>query len=228
MPGSSYMISAVSELSDDEIIARVLDGEIALYELLVRRYNQRVYRAVRAVLRDDIECEDTMQEAYVRAYLNLGKFEHRASFCTWVTRIAVREALARLEKRQREVNMEPEDQNSAENALPSHELSPEEAVASTETRTLLEQAILALPFDYRTVIMLRDIEEMNTAETASALDVTEEAVKVRLHRARAMLRKELYARAGATSADAFQFGASRCDRVTAAVLARVQDLPLRA
>ena len=100
-------------------------------------------------------------------------------------------------------------------------------MSSAETRALLEQAILALPRDYRTVIMLRDVEEMNTAETAVALDLSEDVVKVRLHRARAMLRKELYARAGATSSSAFQFHASRCDRVAAAVAARLQEIDNR-
>jgi RNA polymerase sigma-70 factor (ECF subfamily) len=223
MQSSSAVLPQNAEFSDDEIIARVLEGDAALYELLVRRYNQRVYRAVRAVLRDDAEAEDTMQEAYVRAYLNLRKFEHRASFCTWLTRIAVHEALARLEKKQKIVTTQAEE-NSENIALQSHELNPEEAVSSTETRALLEQAILALPYDYRTVIMLRDVEEMNTFDTATALELSEEAVKVRLHRARAMLRKELYARAGATSSAAFQFGAARCDRVTAAVSRRVKEL----
>lgn len=97
-------------------------------------------------------------------------------------------------------------------------------MSSHETRALLEQAIMALPCDYRTVVMLRDVEEMSTAETASVLELSEEAVKVRLHRARAMLRKELYARAGATSSAAFQFHASRCDRVAAEVAARLEEL----
>jgi RNA polymerase sigma-70 factor, ECF subfamily len=224
---SSWIEPQISELSDEAVIARVLDGEVALYELLVRRYNQRVYRAVRAVLRDDSEAEDVMQEAYVRAYLNLAKFEHRASFCTWLTRIAVHQGLARLEKTRNVVTVDAEESGKPASWVQSKEQNPEESVASTETRALLEQAILALPYDYRTVIMLRDVEEMNTADTAVALDLTEEAVKVRLHRARAMLRKELYSRVGATSASAFQFGAARCDRVTAGVVSSLQELQER-
>src|SRR4051795_12174502 len=190
-------LSSASELSDDQVIERVLSGEPALYELLVRRYNQRVYRAIRAVLRDDSESEDVMQEAFVRGYLNLEKFEHRASFCTWITRIAIHEALARIKRTKETVPIDENANELGSTSLPSQEMNPEEVLASTETRALLEQAILSLPYDYRTVIMLRDIEEMNTADTATALDVTEEAVKVRLHRARAMLRKELYVRVGA-------------------------------
>ena len=217
-------VSSVSELSDDQVIERVLSGEPALYELLVRRYNQRVYRAVRAVLRDDSESEDVMQEAFVRGYMNLAKFEHRASFCTWITRIAIHEALARIKQTKETVPIDENANELGSTSLPSQEMNPEEVLASTETRALLEQAILSLPYDYRTVIMLRDIEEMNTADTATALDLTEEAVKVRLHRARAMLRKELFVRVGANGSAAFQFHATRCDRVTAGVTARIKEL----
>lgn len=213
-----------SELPDDAVIERVLAGETALYELLVRRYNQRVYRAVRSVLRDDTEAEDVMQDAYVRAYQHLAQFEHRAAFSTWITRIAVHEALARLQKAHRTTALENENEAGEFAAFGSGVLNPEEALSSHETQALLEQVIMALPGEYRTVVILRDVEEMNTAETAAALELSEDAVKVRLHRARAMLRKELYARAGATSSAAFQFHASRCDRVAAGVAAKLGAL----
>ncbi|HWR13842.1 MAG TPA: RNA polymerase sigma factor [Terriglobales bacterium] len=213
-----------AELTDDQVIERVLAGETALYELLMRRYNQRVYRAVRAVLRQDTDAEDVMQEAYVRAFRSLGKFEHRASFRTWVTKIAIHEALARLEKANRTEPLdEVEEDRQYLPAFSSAQANPEENMSSTETRALLEQAILSMPYPYRTVLMLRDVEEMTTAEAASALGLTEDVVKVRLHRARGMLRKELFTRVGATSASAFQFLAPRCDRVAAAVLARISQ-----
>lgn len=210
------------ESTDDEIIQHVLDGHREHYELLVRRYNRRVYRAVRGILRDDDEAEDVMQDAYVRAYQHLNQFEHRASFSTWITRIAVHEALARLERSKRLV---PEDVKDAAGEVEARN-TPEEIMAEQETRELLEASILALPHPYRAVMMLRDVEEMTTAETAAALDLSEDAVKVRLFRARAMLRKELFARAGATSSAAFQFHAPRCDRVAAAVLARIAQFEL--
>jgi RNA polymerase sigma-70 factor, ECF subfamily len=213
-----------SELPDNAVIERVIAGETALYELLVRRYNQRVYRAVRAILRDDNEAEDVMQDAYVRAYVHLHQFEHRATFSTWITRIAVHEALARLHKAYRTTTLEDGDEVGGVPASSTGLLDPEEALSSQETKALLEQAIMALPRDYRTVVILRDVEEMNTTETAAALELSEEAVKVRLHRARAMLRKELYARAGATSSAAFQFHASRCDRVAAGVAEKLGAL----
>jgi len=213
-----------SSWSDEEIIDRVIAGESALYELLVRRYNQKLYRAVRAVLKDDTEAEDVMQEAYVRAYQGLRKFERRASFSTWATRIAVNEAIARLKSKNRTETEYLEDEVLEGEAVGATTNNPEGEMAQTEARSLLEDAILKLPLDYRTVVMMRDVEEMSTTETASALALTEEAVKVRLHRARAMMRRELFARVGATSAEAFQFQAPRCDRVAAAVLWRIAEL----
>ena len=213
-----------SSWTDVEIIDRVLGGESALYELLVRRHNQKLYRAVRAVLRDDAEAEDAMQEAYIRAYQNLRRFERRSSFGTWVTRIAVNDAIARLKSKER-WTMEPlEEQSQEGGAVGVTASNPESESAGSEARELLEEAILRLPLDYRTVVMMRDVEEMTTAETASALEMSEEAVKVRLHRARAMLRRELFERVGATSAQAFQFHAVRCDRVAAAVMKGITDL----
>lgn len=217
----SYLCESIAKSwTDEEIIERVRGGEVALYELLVRRYNQRVYRAVRAILRDDTEAEDVMQDAHFAAFQHLEEYEGRAVFSTWLTKIAVHEALRRLKKLQR---FEPQDFTDDERIFGIEEgtMSPESATASAETRVLLEGAILSLPVPYRSVLVMRDVEEMSTVETAIALELTEEAVKVRLHRARAMLRKELYARVGANSASAFQFGASRCDRVTEAVMNRI-------
>jgi RNA polymerase sigma-70 factor (ECF subfamily) len=212
-----------SNWSDEEVIDRVLTGETALYELLVRRHNQKLYRAIRAVLRDDTEAEDVMQEAYVRAFQNLRKFEKRASFATWVTRIGVNEAIARLKIHQRWAEDSLEAEVLEGEAVGATTSNPESEMASREAQSLLEEAILRLPLDYRAVVMLRDVEEMTTAETATVLELTEEAVKVRLHRARAMMRRDLFARVGATSVAAFQFQAPRCDRVAAAVMSRISD-----
>jgi RNA polymerase sigma-70 factor, ECF subfamily len=210
-----------SELTDAEVIERVLAGDAGLYELLMRRYNQRIYRAIRAVLRDDAEAEDVMQEAYVRAFQHLPRFEQRASFCTWVTRIAVNESLARLEQKKRFTTEVDDEGASVTDNLEAKYVSPEVAAGSAETRALLEEAILALPYPYRIVVMLRDVEEMNTEETANALELSADVVKVRLHRGRAMLRRELYARAGAENSAAFQFHATRCDRVVSGVMGRI-------
>jgi RNA polymerase sigma-70 factor, ECF subfamily len=204
--------------TDEEVAARVLAGETELYEIIIRRYNQRLYRIARAILRNDAEAEDAMQAAYVRAYEHLRQYAGRAPFAAWLTKIAVHESLARLEKRNRTEELDSMFPEEAENILVALGDSPEQQVSTLEMRHLLEDAILALPEDYRTVVMMRDIEEMSTAETAIVLDLTEENVKVRLHRARALLRKELYARAGGSRKNAFSFMGTRCDRVVRNVL----------
>lgn len=213
--------SQLQDWPDEKIIERVLAGDAPLYELLVRRYNQRLYRVVRGVLRDDAEAEDVMQEAYWRAYQHLKEFEGRSSFSTWLIRIGVHEALARVKKNGRTVTSDFEEESAGAEAIAPNEGSPEMKFAETETRALLEQAILGLPEQYRMVLMMRDVEQLSTADTAEALEISEENVKVRLHRARAMVRRDLFERVGATSAAAFQFGASRCDRVTNEVMRRV-------
>jgi len=207
------------EWSDEQVVARVLAGNTALYELLMRRHNQRLYRVARAILRDDAEAEDVMQDAYVRAYQNLGTFEGRAKFSTWLTRIAVHEALARCQKRSRFQSLDDSNSQYGDvmNAATSSDRSPEQKSYDQELSVVLEKAVLSLPDDYRMVFVLRDVEGMSTEETAQSLNLTQENVKVRLHRAHAKLRKELYATVGATAAHCFQFHAVRCDRVVRGV-----------
>jgi RNA polymerase sigma-70 factor, ECF subfamily len=207
------------EWSDEQIVARVLAGDTALYELLMRRHNQRLYRVARAILRDDAEAEDVMQDAYVRAYQNLGTFEGRAKFSTWLTRIAVHEALARCQKRSRFQSLDDSNSQYGDvmNAVTSSDRSPEQKSYDQELSGVLEKAVLSLPDDYRMVFVLRDVEGMSTEETAQSLNLTQENVKVRLHRAHAKLRKELFVAVGATAAHCFQFHAVRCDRVVRGV-----------
>jgi len=210
--------------SDEEVVKRVLDGETALYEIIMRRYNQRLYRVARAILHSDVEAEDVMQDAYVRAYQHLDQYSGRAPFGAWLTRIAVNEALARLRSRGRIQELEAMF-NGSDDApvLMSNMKSPEQQVSTREMNQLLEEAILALPGTYRTIIMMRDVEEMTTADTAAALELTEENVKVRLHRARAMLRKELFTRAGAGRCEAFPFMGMRCDHMVQMVFQRLNE-----
>jgi RNA polymerase sigma-70 factor, ECF subfamily len=211
-----------SELTDEQVVKRVLEGETALFEIIMRRYNQRLYRVARIILRDDGEAEDVMQDTYVRAYQHLNQFAGKAKFSTWLTRIAVHEALARMQKRKRLTAIEDVTQSAGESmTFASSEASPEQQATTAEVKVLLESAILALPEGYRSVLMMRDIEELSTAETAESLDLTEENVKVRLHRARALLRKELYARAGESRSTVFPFMGERCDRVVKVVLLRI-------
>lgn len=211
--------------TDEQVVERVVAGETELYEIVMRRYNQRLYRVVISILRDADETEDVMQDAYVRAYQHLGQFECRAPFSTWLTRIAVHEALARLRKRRRiqQLDMDiDEGEMSVEFASPT--VDPEQTTSNAEVARLLEKSLLGLPQQYRTVLMLRDVEELSTAETAEALGLTEENVKVRLHRGRALLRRDLMARAGTTAKDVFPFMGQRCDRAVKGVFERLSTL----
>jgi RNA polymerase sigma-70 factor, ECF subfamily len=219
--------SETAQLSDDELVRGVLAGERSLFEPLMRRHNQRLYRAARAIVRDDAEAEDVAQEAWVRAYQHLNQFEGRAGFATWLTRIAVNEALARVKRRARheEIDAMEEFRRDRVAQLSSRAPDPEQHVGAGETRALLERSIDALPDNFRQVLMLREVEEMTTAETAECLGISEENVKVRLHRARALLRRELYARAGAASTQAFPFLGPRCDRLVRSVMQRIAALP---
>jgi RNA polymerase sigma-70 factor, ECF subfamily len=214
---------AVSEgWTDQEIVGRIKAGDTALYEIIMRRYNQRLYRVARAILRDDAEAEDVMQDAYVRAYQHLDQFADRAPFSAWLTRIAVNEALARLRLRKRNPQL---DDTELEGELSMNVVEtspdPEQIASGAELGQLLEEALLDLPEQYRTVVMLRDVEELSTAETAAALDLTEHNVKVRLHRGRAMARGWLFARVGTKAKSAFPFMGVRCDRVVRGVFARL-------
>src|SRR5687768_13145668 len=208
-------ISATEQLTDSEVVARVVGGDTAVFEILIRRYNQRVYRAVRSVLRVDDEVEDAMQQAYLNAFAHLGQFAERAQFSTWLIRIAVNEALARLRKRGR-AEWEIEDMEIQSNAP-----DPEQEAQASQMRDVMEMELAALPATYRTVLVLRDIEGLSTAEAAEALGVSEDVVKTRLHRARAMVRDGIARRAGETLQAVYPFGSSRCDRVTEAVMAIV-------
>lgn len=210
--------------SDEEVVARVLDGETALFEIIMRRYNQRLYRVAHSILRDDAEAQDVMQDAYVRAYQHLDQFAGRAKFSTWLTRIAVHEALARAHRRSRVQGLDAEPYGGNMDPLVSKTPDPEQQASDRELVALLQSAVLALPANYRSVLVLRDIEEMSTSDTAEALDLTEENVKVRLHRARALLRRELFARAGTQRSQAFPFLGARCDRMVEAVMKRLAEL----
>ena len=222
-PGAA---TAVGAPSDPEIVRRVRAGETALFELLMRRHNQRVYRVARAVLRAEGDVEEVMQQAYVNAYTHLHQFEERAQFSTWLTRITVNEALAQRRTLRRHTPMtdgrgEQDDSEESMETLRTPDADPERRAYSRELSDLLEDAVDTLPDTYRVVFMLRDVEGMSTRETSEGLGLGEEAVKTRLHRARALIRRRITERVGVAAAESFQFHASRCDRVVAGVMARI-------
>jgi len=214
---SSPDTAVTATLPDAEVVRRIRGGETGLYEILMRRHNQRVYRTIRAVLKDEAEVEDAMQQAYINAFRHLHQFEERAKFSTWLTRIALNEAFHRRKSWQND----RKDDQSVMDTITSPAADPERQAYSEELRRVLESAVDTLPGGYRAVFMLRDVEGLSTAEAAEGLGLSDEAVKTRLHRARAMIRRAVTAELGQAATQSFQFHAVRCDRVVATVLAKI-------
>ena len=207
-------------LSDNEIIDRVLKGEKELYAVIIRRYNQRLYRVGMAIVNDDAEVEDIMQVAYINAWENLPKFAFKASFATWLTRILINESLLRLKKRGRSIYMNDDimDKEIYQHS-PASVRTPAGQVLNTELKVILEEAIRNLPDKYRTVFIMREIEGLSVADTQECLGLSEANVKVRLNRAKALLKETLngyYKRE-----DILHFHLSRCDRMIDAVMAKI-------
>jgi RNA polymerase sigma-70 factor (ECF subfamily) len=212
---------------DEEVVNRVRGGEVALFEVLMRRHNRRVYRTARAILQNDADAEDVMQEAYVSAYAHLGDFEGRARFSTWLLRIVVNEALARRRRTLRLVPLPGREAGADDReaqSMTSQTRGPEETASDRELGLLLEQSVDALPEGFRTVFVLRAVEQLSVAETAEVLGVPEETVKTRHHRARGLLQDALLNRVGTALPSLFDFHLSRCDHVVAHVLARIREV----
>lgn len=209
-----------AEGSDEQIVQEVLNGKRERFAVLMRRYNQRLFRVCRSVVANDAEAEEAMQEAYLRAYRHLEQFENRAKFSTWLTKIAFHEALARKRRSWRFVPLDldvVEAQRSP--ARGAQRDTPEDEAARDELRAALEAAIGRLPESYRTAFVLRYIEGMSTTETAACLDISTEAVKSRLFRSRKLLRPslELFRREGRLH----EFLGARCDRFVLKVMKRL-------
>jgi RNA polymerase sigma-70 factor (ECF subfamily) len=215
-PGSS---DAASAESDHALVSRLRAGDHGAFETLMRRYNQRLYRLARSILKNDGEAEDVVQQAYLSAFAHLKEFRGEARFGTWLTRIAINEALARARLNGRTELLD----DVASRAVQEDRQSPEDYAAMKEIRLLLESAITSLPESYRVPFMLRDIEGLDTSEAAACLDISEEALRVRLFRARSMLREVLYAEVGAHGTEVFHFAGERCDRIVAGVLAQLEE-----
>ena len=213
----NYPMAAIapgSPLGDEEVVARVRAGEVALFEVIMRRYNQRLFRAARAIVRDDDEAEDVLQESYLQAFAHLDGFAGRSRLSTWLTRIVIHEAYRRVRRRRPTLDID-----TAAEPVASH--TPESAVAGREMATLLSGAIDRLPEPFRLVFMLRVVQRMDVAETAACLDLAETTVKTRLHRARKMLREELEQAMELGLPEVHAFLGERCDRVVSRVLARL-------
>lgn len=213
---------STASLTDNDIVIRILSGDIDLYQLLVRRYNRRLYHVAWSILQNAQEAEDVMQEAYVRAYEHLSQFAGRSRFSTWLTRIAIHESLSRMKRLGKEGEMDAATVLLRKPFCTCH--TPEQGLLTAEARSALEYAINALPEAQRTVFVMHFIDEVTVAEIADCLEVTKDVVKMRILRARRMLRHRLYEVARATSATAFQFLGERCDRVSAHVKSRIADI----
>ena len=215
-------------MDETALVEQVLAGDREAFRHIMQRCNQRLFRVARAVLNDEAEAEDVVQEAYVHAYEKLQSFRGDASLLTWLTRIVLNEAWGRLRRRRPTVDLERVEavQSDASRVLafPSKFGSedPAAAAARAQIRKVVEHAIEQLPEAFRLVFIMREIEECSVGETALALGLRTETVKTRLHRARRLLRAALNDTLSATLTDAFPFLGPRCDRMTAAVLARLE------
>jgi len=203
-------------------------GETEAYEVLVERYNPRLYRIARAIVLDGSEAKDIVQHTNAQAYEHLSQFAGRAKFSTWLAKIAIHEASSRRRRRNRLVRLghldSPKGRARALTALPP---TPEEQISQAELGQVLESAIDGLPERQRIVQIMRDIEGMTTAETAECLGTSPRNVKVLLHRARASLRKKLYEILGSSASDLFRFPAPRCNRVVSRVSRSIVNGPAR-
>ena len=214
---------AADELTDEAIVDRIRHGEVALYEIVIRRHNQRLYRTIRAILRDDRDVEDVMQQAYVDAYRHLDQFRGAARFSTWLTRIAVNRAIRNGRGARRGLALVPaaSDADRTIEQTPAPTIDPEHAMYGHELKVVLESSIEQLPEPFRLVFVMREVEGLSTTETAECLEINEETVKTRLHRAKRLLRDHLDRRLGPAAGSVYQFHLSRCDTVVAGVMAAV-------
>ena len=213
-----------AECGDEILVDRARTGDMVACAALMRRYNQRMYRVIRSVLKTGSDVEDTMQDTYLAALRNLYQFEGRAQFGAWLLKIATNTALARMRQRMRVVQLDDlPDLDGLELLDVSAEAArtPEQHVLSSESMAIVEAAIDRLPYDYRQVFMLRTIEGLDTTETAAVLGLGEDAVRQRLHRAREMLQVDIEAHDRRAIRTAFGFLGRRCNRVVANVLDRL-------
>ncbi len=211
--------------SDTELVDRIAVRDQAAFERLMRRHNGRLFRVARAILKNDAEAEDALQDAYLDVYRHIGDFRGHSSLATWLTRIAVNHALMRLRKQRRDRVVIPfkandDGQDEAEANIDTKTESPSTATLRSEIRRLLEHQIDQLPVAFRAVFVMREVEEMTVEETAEALSIPPPTVRTRLFRARARLREALARDIDLATVDVFGFAGTRCDRIVTRVISR--------
>lgn len=219
-------VEAARQETDAAVVARVLAGERDAFEVVMRRYNQRLYRLARATLRDDTEAEDALQDAYIAAFRGLSRFRGDASLSTWLSRLVLNECLGRKRRaarRDKVVPMTSLPTGLDDTAVPDTGERPDAAALRAQIRVLLEHKLDELPEDYRSVFVLRSVEDLSVEETAECLGVPEATVRSRHFRARSLLREALSGEFDTAERSLFEFGAARCDRIVACVLARLAE-----
>lgn len=222
-------IGPVRVLSDEQLVARITNGDHAALRVLMQRHNQILYRTARSILRNDSDAEDAVQEAWLHAYRSMGGFRHESRLSTWLVRIAANEALGRLRASNRRAEVIRLD-HTIDGDTPAEETTmdgnesdrPERAAERGELRRALEARIDELPDAFRAVFVLRAVQEMTVEEVAECLGITEATVRTRHFRARAMLREALAREIDVATADAFSFAGERCERITARVFERIE------
>lgn len=226
MPVTQAQQAAAESLSDADLVGLARGRDEAAVRAITKRYNRRLFRIARSILRNDAEAEDVVQETYVRAFTGLDMFRGDAAFGTWITRIAMNEALGRLRRRRPTVDWETYGVNRPQAEIIHFPASmagsdPEQSMAQGEIRAVLERAIDELPDAFRAVFVARIVEGMSVEETADLFGLQPETVKTRLHRARLLLRAELDKQLGPALTSSFPFDGRRCDRMTEAVVAHI-------
>ncbi len=207
-------------LSDSDIVNKIVAGEKELYEILLRRNNQALYRVIRSYMKEQEEIEDIMQNTYLKAFEKLYQFKHNSKFSTWLIRIGINEALARLKSKGRYINLyNTENQISDRKILEfsdPDQINPEKKIIRKETVLMLEKAIDKLNIKYRNVFVLRELEGLSINEISTCLSLSESNVKVRLHRAKSKIKENLYDLS--FKKEIFEFGLSQCDGIVNKVM----------
>jgi RNA polymerase sigma-70 factor (ECF subfamily) len=218
-----------SKVDDAELVGRIARHDQAAFEVLMRRHNGKLFRVARAILKDDAEAEEALQDAYLEAYRHMGDFRGGARLSTWLTRIVINQALMRLRKQKRDRIVVPfGSERATEQGLAEADVSDERsetppgATLRAEIRRALERRIDELPIAFRTVFVMREVEDMTVDETAECLSIPAATVRTRLFRARALLREALARDMDMATVDVFSFAGERCDRIVAGVLAKLR------
>jgi len=228
MSGIAVAPAPIESEDDAALAARVARADIGAFETLMRRYNRRLFRLARATLRDDAEAEDALQDAYLLAYRRIGQFRGDAALGTWLSRLVLNECLGRIRRTRRRDNVvpmvAPPDDMDLDTMARSPEEGPDGAAVRSEMRTLIERKLDELPDAFRTVFVLRAVEELSVEETAATLGLPEATVRSRHFRARSLLREALSSEVDLAERDLYEFGGWRCDRIVNTVLERLRKM----